>query len=98
MLAMAETPAPAAGLITSAEQALDVMEFETVARNVLPPAHFGYLATGVDDDVTVGINHEAYSHLEIRSRRLVDVSKLDTSVQLFGTTWRRRSSCARWAL
>jgi len=87
MLAMAETPAPAAGLITSAEQALDVMEFETVARNVLPPAHFGYLATGVDDDVTVGINHEAYSHLEIRSRRLVDVSKLDTSVQLFGTTW-----------
>jgi len=54
---------------------------------VLPPAHFGYLATGVDDDVTVGINHEAYSHLEIRSRRLVDVSKLDTSVQLFGTTW-----------
>ena len=54
---------------------------------MLPPAHFGYLATGVDDDVTVGINHEAYSHLEIRSRRLVDVSKLDTSVQLFGTTW-----------
>ena len=87
MLAASEIPAPAAGLITSAEQALDVMEFEAVARKVLPPAHFGYLATGVDDDVTVGINHEAYSHLEIRSRRLVDVSKLDTSVQLFGTTW-----------
>lgn len=83
ILATAET----AGLITSAEQALDVMEFEAVARKVLPPAHFAYLATGVDDDATVGINHEAYSHLEIRSRRLVDVSKVDTSVRVFGKTW-----------
>jgi 4-hydroxymandelate oxidase len=87
MLATAGTPVLPAELITSAEQALDVMEFEAVARQVLPPAHFAYLATGVDDDATVGINHEAYSHLEIRSRRLVDVSKLDTSVQLFGTKW-----------
>jgi (S)-2-hydroxy-acid oxidase len=85
MLATTETPG--AELITSAEQALDVMEFEAVARKVLPPAHFGYLATGVDEDATVRINHEAYSHLEIRSRRLVDVHKLDTSVQLFGMTW-----------
>ena len=83
ILATAET----AGLITSAEQALDVMEFEAVARKVLPPAHFAYLATGVDDDATVGINHEAYSHFEIRSRRLIDVSKIDTSVRLLGTTW-----------
>jgi len=87
ILATADTPAPAADLIASAEQALDVMEFEAVARKALPPAHFAYLATGVDDDSTVRINHEAYSHLEIRSRRLVDVSKLDTSVQLFGTNW-----------
>jgi 4-hydroxymandelate oxidase len=84
----AETPGPAAELITSAEQALDVMEFEAVARKVLPPAHFAYLATGVDDDATVGINHEAYSHLEIRERRLVNVEELDTSVQLFGTKWK----------
>jgi 4-hydroxymandelate oxidase len=76
-----------AALITSAEQALDVMEFEAVARKTLPPAHFAYLATGVDDDATVGINHEAYSHLEIRSRRLVDVSKIDASIRLLGATW-----------
>jgi 4-hydroxymandelate oxidase len=76
-----------AGLITSPDQALDVMEFEAVARKLLPPAHFAYLATGVDDDATVTANHEGYNRLEIRSRRLVDVAKLDTSVQLFGTTW-----------
>ena len=73
--------------ITSADQALDVMEFEPLARKALPPAHFAYLATGVDDDATVRLNHEAYQHLQIRSRRLVNVEKLDTSIQLFGTTW-----------
>jgi (S)-2-hydroxy-acid oxidase len=74
-------------LITSPDQALDVMDFETVAHNVLPPAHFGYLATGVDDDATVRANREGFSHLEIRARRMIDVSKIDTSVRLYGTTW-----------
>jgi 4-hydroxymandelate oxidase len=74
-------------LITSPDQAFDVMDFEPVARKVLPPAHFGYLATGVDDDATVRANREGFSHWEIRSRRMVDVSKVDMSVRLFGTPW-----------
>ena len=74
-------------LITSPDQALDLMDFEAVAKKVLPPAHFGYLATGVDDDATVRANREGFSHLEIRARRMVDVSKIDTSIGLFGTTW-----------
>jgi (S)-2-hydroxy-acid oxidase len=74
-------------VITSPEQAFDVMEFEAAAKKALPPAHFGYLATGVDDDATVRANHEGYSRFQLRSRRLIDVSKLDTSVKIFGTTW-----------
>ncbi|GAC1674372.1 MAG: alpha-hydroxy acid oxidase [Candidatus Acidiferrum sp.] len=73
--------------ITSPEQAVDVMDFEPAARKALPPAHFGYLATGVDDDGTVRANHEAYLRIQIRARRLVNVEKLDTSVNLFGTKW-----------
>ena len=73
--------------IKSADQALSVMEFEELARTALPPAHFAYLATGVDGDATVRLNHEAYQHIEIRSRRLIDVAKLDSSVELFGTKW-----------
>jgi len=72
--------------IASPEQALNVMEFEAVARKKLPPGHFAYLASGVDDDATVQLNHEAYQHIAIRSRRLIDVEKLDSSVELFGTT------------
>ncbi len=70
------------------EDLLDVMDFEAAARAVLPPAHFGYLATGVDDDRTVGWNHEAFGLWEIRSRRMVDVSQLDTSIDLLGARWR----------
>lgn len=74
-------------VISSPDQAFDVMDFEPAARKALPPAHFGYLATGVDDDGTIRANREGYSHLEIRSRRLVDVETIDMSVRLFGTTW-----------
>lgn len=79
--------ARAAYLIASPDQALDVMEFEPVARKALPPAHFGYLATGVDDDATVRANREGFSKVQIRSRRLVNVEKLDTATSLFGSTW-----------
>lgn len=74
-------------LISRPEQALDVMDFEAVARKTLPPAHFAYLATGVDDDATVRANREGFRRFEIRSRRLVDVEKIDMSVRLFGTEW-----------
>jgi 4-hydroxymandelate oxidase len=75
-------------VISSPDQALDVMDFEPAARKTLPPAHFGYLATGVDDDGTVRANREGYSRIQIRARRLVDVENLDMSVSLFGTKWK----------
>jgi hypothetical protein len=74
-------------VISSPDQAFDVMDFEPAARKVLPPAHFGYLATGVDDDGTVRANREGYSRLQIRARRLVDVENIDMSVRILGTTW-----------
>src|SRR5260370_1066784 len=74
-------------VISSPDQALEVMDFEPAARKALPPAHFGYLATGVDDDGTVRANREGYSRIQIRARRLVDVENIDMSVSLFGTKW-----------
>jgi 4-hydroxymandelate oxidase len=74
-------------VISSPDQAFDVLDFEPAARKALPPAHFGYLATGVDDDGTVRANREGYSRIQIRARRLVDVENVDMSVSLFGTKW-----------
>src|SRR5262249_34760180 len=51
-------------------------------------AHFGYLSTGVDDDATLRANREGFARFQIRPRRLVDVSRVDTSMELFGATWK----------
>jgi len=75
------------GEITSPDQVLDVMDFEPLAKKVVPVAHWGYLATGVDDDATVRANHDGYSRIQIRSRRLVDVTNIDMSTTLFGAKW-----------
>jgi isopentenyl diphosphate isomerase/L-lactate dehydrogenase-like FMN-dependent dehydrogenase len=74
-------------LISTPEQAINVMEFEAVARKKLPPAHFGYLATGVDDDATLRANQEGFTRYQIRVHRLRDVRKIDMSIRLFGVTW-----------
>ena len=74
--------------IASADEAIDVFDLEAAARRNLPPAHFGYLQTGVDGDVTLRANQEAFAHWYLRPHRLVDVSSVDTSVRLFGVEWK----------
>jgi len=74
-------------VIGSPDEALDLFDFEPAARKALPPAHFGYLATGVDDDATVRANHEDFAKIRIRVRRLIDARKIDTGVTLFGERW-----------
>ncbi len=84
----AESGPPKRAPIASPNDAMNVFDFESVARQKLPPAHFGYMATGVDDDATLRANREGFSKFQIRPRRLVDVSRVDTSTELFGITWR----------
>jgi isopentenyl diphosphate isomerase/L-lactate dehydrogenase-like FMN-dependent dehydrogenase len=90
LLEAAETPGevPGGSIITSPGEAINVFDLEAAAREKLPPAHFGYLSTGVDDDATLRANRAGFSKFQIRPRRLVDVANVDTSVELFGTTWK----------
>ena len=74
-------------IITSAKDAVDVMDFEEAARKVLPPAHWGYMASGVDDDFTQKMNREGFKRFQLRPRRLVDGSKPDLKTEIFGVTW-----------
>ena len=73
--------------LASPKDAFSVMDFEDAARRALPVAHFGYMESGVDDNLTVKANHEAYQHIQLRTRRLIDVSHVDTKVELFGATF-----------
>lgn len=87
--AFAEAATGQAGeaVLKSAADALDVFELEAHARRLVPPAHWGYMATGVDGEVTLRANAEAFSRYELRVRRFVDVSRIDMSVSLFGQTF-----------
>jgi 4-hydroxymandelate oxidase len=80
--------APAGGdLIDDPKRAINVFDFEPVARQNVPPAHFGYMASGLDDEVTLRANREGFSKFQLMPHRLNDVSKVDTSVELFGTKY-----------
>jgi 4-hydroxymandelate oxidase len=74
-------------IIEHPDDALDVMDFEPAAKKALPPAHFGYLATGVDGDATLRANNEDYSKIRIQVNRLVDARKIDTRMKLFGVEY-----------
>ena len=64
-----------------------MFDFQAVAQQVLPTAHYAYLATSVDDDRMLQVNREGFSRFQLRMRRLVDVRQIDMSVDLFGTRW-----------
>jgi len=70
--------------VTRAQDALDVFDLEKVAAKTIPMSHWGYLMTGVDGEETLKANREAYARWQLRTRRLVDLSKMDMSVELFG--------------
>ena len=74
-------------LIADPTQALDVFDFEPVMRMNVPPAHFGYMATGADDEVTLRANRDGFRKFELRPRRLVDVSKVDMSTEILGVKY-----------
>jgi isopentenyl diphosphate isomerase/L-lactate dehydrogenase-like FMN-dependent dehydrogenase len=71
-------------LIASPSEALDVFDFEPVMHKNVPPAHFGYMASGVDDDVTLRANRDGFLKFQLRPRRLVNVSKIDMTTEILG--------------
>src|SRR5690242_82412 len=71
--------------LASSAEALDIFDLEAAARRLLPPAHWGYLQSGVDGDVTARANETAYGRYELRPRRLVDVSHIDLGTEVLGT-------------
>ncbi len=74
-------------LIKSPKDAINVFDFEPVMRANVPPAHFGYMASGIDDEVTLRRNREDFLKFVLRPRRLVDVSKVDMSVDILGAKY-----------
>jgi isopentenyl diphosphate isomerase/L-lactate dehydrogenase-like FMN-dependent dehydrogenase len=73
--------------ISDPKEALNVFDFEPVMKKNVPPAHFGYMATGLDDEATLRANRDALLRYRLLPRRLVDVSRIDMSCDILGTTY-----------
>ena len=80
-------PLDPANLIKSPKEAINVFDFEPVMRQNVPPAHFGYMASGIDDEVTLRANREGFLKFQLRPRRLVDVSKVDMTTDILGVKY-----------
>ena len=63
----------------------NVMEFEPVARARIMKTAYDFIAGGVDDEWTMRRNREAFQRFTLRPRMLVDVGKLDLSLDLLGS-------------
>ena len=63
---------------------INLHEFEDVAKKSLPIAAYDYVAAGAGDELTLRANRDAFSHYWIRRKVMVDVTKVDTSLELLG--------------
>jgi 4-hydroxymandelate oxidase len=66
-----------AGLVNAAD-------YEELARKRLPRMVYEYIAGGAGDEITMRWNREAFDAMQLLPRVLVDVEKVDTSLELFG--------------
>jgi isopentenyl diphosphate isomerase/L-lactate dehydrogenase-like FMN-dependent dehydrogenase len=71
-------------LIKSPDEALNVWDFEPVMRNAVPVGHYAYMAQGSDDFGTIAANRHGFDKIQLRPRRLVDTTKVDMAVEIFG--------------
>ncbi len=65
---------------------VNVHEFEEIAKRKLHKLAYDFIAGGVEDELTLRANIEGFRHWFLTPRVMVDVTVVDTSVQLFGVT------------
>ena len=63
---------------------VSLAEFEPLARQVMGPGAFDYVAGGAYDEVTLAENEAAWRRRRLRPRVLVDVSRIDASTTMLG--------------
>ncbi len=65
-------------------QLLSIYDYEALAEKRVAHGAWERIQGGAADELTLRWNKEAYQRIRLRPRVLIDVSKLDTRVRLFG--------------
>jgi 4-hydroxymandelate oxidase len=63
---------------------VNLYDFEALARQRLSRSAFDYVSGGAADEITLRRNREAFDQIRLRPRVLVDVSRIDTRLELLG--------------
>jgi (S)-mandelate dehydrogenase len=63
---------------------VNVEDYRILAQRRLPKMIFDYLEGGADDEIGMKHNREVFERYRLMPRRLVDVSKRDSGIELFG--------------
>ena len=69
------------------DRAVNLEDVRKLAKRRLPKICFDFIEGGVDDEDGLVRNRDAFRHYALMPRYLVDVSKRDQSVQVFGQTF-----------
>jgi 4-hydroxymandelate oxidase len=62
----------------------NVLEFEPIAKTKLSKWGYDYIRSGSSDEVTLRANRAQFGRVWLRRRAMVDVSKIDTSLEILG--------------
>jgi 4-hydroxymandelate oxidase len=65
-------------------EAVNLSDYEALARERIPRMAYEYISGGAADEITLRWNRESFDRIRLRLKILVDVSKLDTRLTLFG--------------
>ncbi|KAI1426530.1 FMN-dependent dehydrogenase-domain-containing protein [Xylaria sp. FL1777] len=66
-------------------QCYNLMDFESVAKNVMKKTAWGYYSSAADDEITMRENHGAFHRIWFRPKILVDVKSVDFSTTMLDT-------------
>ncbi|XP_026437902.1 peroxisomal (S)-2-hydroxy-acid oxidase GLO4-like isoform X2 [Papaver somniferum] len=64
--------------------AVNVCEFQELAKKVLPKMHYDFFTGGAEDEHTLRENVEAFRRITLRPRVLIDVSRINLSTNILG--------------
>jgi 4-hydroxymandelate oxidase len=69
----------------SDRQLLNLVDYETRARQLLDPSLWDYIAGGSDDEISLRADREAFARIRLRPRILVGHASSDTATTVLGT-------------
>lgn len=66
---------------------LNLQDFETAARRILPHSLFGFVQGAAEDGISAAANRQAFADVGFLPRVLCDTSARSTAIDLWGETW-----------